>query len=63
VSGLFGEGPQVLLDDATGRIEYRPGALAGQPAADGRIRGQSSYYSVTSGPALAARTVVSDVTE
>jgi alkylated DNA repair dioxygenase AlkB len=27
VSGLFGAGPQVLLDDATGRIEYRPGVL------------------------------------
>jgi alkylated DNA repair dioxygenase AlkB len=25
---LFGGGPQVLLDDASGRIEYRPGALA-----------------------------------
>jgi len=24
---LFGEGPQVLLDDASGRIEYRPGVL------------------------------------
>ena len=28
VSGLFGEGPQVLLDDASGRVEYRPGVLA-----------------------------------
>ena len=28
MSGLFGAGPQVLLDDATGRIEYRPGVLS-----------------------------------
>jgi alkylated DNA repair dioxygenase AlkB len=27
VSGLFGAGPQRLLDDATGLIEYRPGVL------------------------------------
>jgi alkylated DNA repair dioxygenase AlkB len=27
VSGLFGAGPQVLIDDATGRMEYRAGAL------------------------------------
>ena len=33
MSGLFGEGPQVLLDDATGRIEYRPGVLADALAA------------------------------
>ena len=25
---LFGHGPQVLLDDASGRFEYRPGVLA-----------------------------------
>ena len=28
MSSLFGAGPQVLLDDATGRIEYRPAVLA-----------------------------------
>jgi alkylated DNA repair dioxygenase AlkB len=28
VSGLFGAGPQRLLDDATGLIEYRPQVLA-----------------------------------
>jgi len=28
MSGLFNSGPQVLLDDATGRMEYRPGVLA-----------------------------------
>jgi alkylated DNA repair dioxygenase AlkB len=28
VSGLFGAGPQRLLDDATGLVEYRPGVLA-----------------------------------
>lgn len=27
MSGLFGAGPQVLLDDASGRIEYRPDVL------------------------------------
>jgi alkylated DNA repair dioxygenase AlkB len=27
MSSLFGPGPQLLLDDASGRIEYRPGAL------------------------------------
>jgi alkylated DNA repair dioxygenase AlkB len=27
VSGLFGAGPQLLLDDASGRIEYRPEVL------------------------------------
>jgi alkylated DNA repair dioxygenase AlkB len=31
---LFGSGPQVLLDDASGRIEYRPGALAPAQADD-----------------------------
>lgn len=30
MSFLFGDGPQILLDDATGRIEYRPDFL--QPA-------------------------------
>ena len=28
MSGLFGAGPQVLLEDSTGRIEYRPDVLA-----------------------------------
>jgi len=27
MSGLFGAGPQRLLDDATGLVEYRPGVL------------------------------------
>ena len=31
--GLFGDGPQRLLDDATGRVEYRPGVLAEEIAA------------------------------
>lgn len=31
---LFGAGPQVLLDDASGRIEYRPGAVDAGRAAD-----------------------------
>ena len=30
---LFGDGPQRLLDDATGVIEYRPGVVAGPLAA------------------------------
>jgi alkylated DNA repair dioxygenase AlkB len=33
VSGLFGAGPQVLVDDATGRMEYRPAVLPEQVAA------------------------------
>jgi alkylated DNA repair dioxygenase AlkB len=33
VSGLFGAGPQVLLDDATGRMEYRAGVLPERLAA------------------------------
>ena len=32
MSGLFGAGPQRLLDDATGRIEYRSGVLAAELA-------------------------------
>lgn len=31
---LFGTGPQVLLDDATGRIEYRAGVTAAAQSAD-----------------------------
>ena len=34
MSGLFGAGPQVLIDDATGRMEYRPGVLPEKVAAD-----------------------------
>ena len=33
MSGLFGAGPQVLVDDATGRVEYRPAVLPEQVAA------------------------------
>jgi alkylated DNA repair dioxygenase AlkB len=33
VSGLFGPGPQVLIDDASGRMEYRPGVLPAETAA------------------------------
>ena len=33
MSGLFGAGPQVLLDDATGRMEYRAGVLSESLAA------------------------------
>ena len=33
MSALFGAGPQRLLDDATGLIEYRPGALPETQAA------------------------------
>ena len=33
MSGLFGAGPQVLLDDATGRMEYRADVLTGEIAA------------------------------
>jgi alkylated DNA repair dioxygenase AlkB len=32
VTGLFGTGPQVLLDDASGRMEYRPGVVARETA-------------------------------
>ena len=32
MSGLFGAGPQRLLDDASGLIEYRPGVLSGELA-------------------------------
>ena len=31
---LFGHGPQVLLDDASGRIEHRPGFIGPDEAAD-----------------------------
>jgi alkylated DNA repair dioxygenase AlkB len=31
---LFGHGPQVLLDDASGRIEHRPDFIAADEAAD-----------------------------
>ena len=33
MSGLFGDGPQLLFDDATGRVEYRPGVLSVEVAA------------------------------
>ena len=34
MSFLFGNGPQVLLDEASGRIEYRPDVIGAREAAD-----------------------------